>query len=615
MEMTQILFFLTFALATYCIPFAHADAFINVIADPLGDVDALISGIGEFRQPNVSVGSRSGYTLPLYLKDGHVRNRGLLRNGSLPMGGSVGTGFSVIQLMLCWDLINPDILLDCSTITYIPCSDCKHCGKHQDPGFDPEKSSSVTRLKCHSTKCNCGSPKCQCMQGDMCYYSRFYAEKSSSAGFLMEDRFDFPDSDKRPVDVVFGCVQEETGLIFSQAADGIMGMGNNNNAFQSQLVEQKIIDNVFSLCYGFPAGGAMLLVDGKDIGVNKDRYAEGYGSVFDSGTTFTYLPTDAFQKISKLIKAVAQEKGLKSAPGSDPSYNDICWQGAPTNWDDLESYFPPITFKFAEGAVLTSPPYRYLFKIGEGKYCLGLMDNGHGGTLIGGVSVRNVLVQYDRRHNRMGFLEVDCNNIPYSTDEGVVQEVEEEDVTPKVHVHTSIPSKKLVMKQNPPSSPVLRTLSPSPVPSPRPTLPSPSPPSPSPPSPSPISHPQPLQASKASPSLAASPSQASPAPPAGDEGLTGEKGVVGVNTHGSGGNEHLDENDKIPVIFEGGEEEELGSGPSSMFVAIFLVAAVAITAQLAYTYRQSIANLIRSCAGYQTIPEHEPYSTSQASTA
>lgn len=57
---------------------------------------------------------------------------------------------------------------------------------------------------------------------------------SSSAGFLIEDHFAFPD-DKGPVRLVFGCEADETGEIFRQQADGILGMGNNNNAFQSQV--------------------------------------------------------------------------------------------------------------------------------------------------------------------------------------------------------------------------------------------------------------------------------------------------------------------------------------------------------------------------------------------
>jgi len=65
------------------------------------------------------------------------------------------------------------------------------------------------------------------------------AEQSSSAGYLIEDRLAFPDT-QGPVKLVFGCEDDETGEIFRQMADGIMGMGNNNNAFQSQVTALKM---------------------------------------------------------------------------------------------------------------------------------------------------------------------------------------------------------------------------------------------------------------------------------------------------------------------------------------------------------------------------------------
>ncbi len=38
-----------------------------------------------------------------------------------------------------------------------------------------------------------------------------------------------------PVRVVFGCESVERGEIYNQEADGLMGLGNNNNALQSQV--------------------------------------------------------------------------------------------------------------------------------------------------------------------------------------------------------------------------------------------------------------------------------------------------------------------------------------------------------------------------------------------
>jgi Xylanase inhibitor C-terminal len=76
-----------------------------------------------------------------------------------------------------------------------------------------------------------------------------------------------------------------------------------------------------------------------------------------------------------------------------PQYNDICWKGAADSFDKLEPSFPVAELVFGGNARLRLTPLRYLFMMRPGEYCLGFFDNGASGTLIGGVSVRNVLVQ------------------------------------------------------------------------------------------------------------------------------------------------------------------------------------------------------------------------------
>lgn len=46
-------------------------------------------------------------------------------------------------------------------------------------------------------------------------------------------------------------------------------------------------------------------------------YDEGYGTVLDSGTTFTYLPTAAFVPFLAAVKRFAISKGLHTTAGPD----------------------------------------------------------------------------------------------------------------------------------------------------------------------------------------------------------------------------------------------------------------------------------------------------------
>ena len=125
----------------------------------------------------------------------------------------------------------------------------------QDPKFQPELSSTYESVKCNPD-CNCDD------DGKLCIYERRYAEMSSSSGILSEDLISFGnESQLSPQRAVFGCENAETGDLFSQRADGIMGLGRGKLSIVDQLVDKGVIEDSFSLCYGGMevGGGAMVL--------------------------------------------------------------------------------------------------------------------------------------------------------------------------------------------------------------------------------------------------------------------------------------------------------------------------------------------------------------------
>ncbi len=58
------------------------------------------------------------------------------------------------------------------------------------------------------------------------------AEQSSSAGLLVSDQLQLRDG---AVEVVFGCETKETGEIYNQEADGILGLGNSEVSLVNQV--------------------------------------------------------------------------------------------------------------------------------------------------------------------------------------------------------------------------------------------------------------------------------------------------------------------------------------------------------------------------------------------
>ncbi|KAL5780148.1 hypothetical protein ACOSQ2_010885 [Xanthoceras sorbifolium] len=324
-----------------------------------------------------------------------------------------------------------------STVTYVPCSNCQRCGNHQDPRFQPEISSTYQPLKCNPD-CNCDSDK------KLCVYDRRYAEMSSSSGLLGEDIVSFGnESELVPQRAVFGCENVETGDLYTQRADGIMGLGRGQISIVDQLVDKGVISNSFSLCYGGMGvgGGAMVLgsitpppdmvfshsdpyrspyynielkeihVAGTPLKLSPKIFDGRHGTVLDSGTTYAYLPRQAFAAFKDAI--IKEIPSLKRIHGPDPNYDDICFSGAGRDVVELSKTFPEVDMVFSNGQKLSLSPENYLFRHTKvsGAYCLGIFENADPSTLLGGIVVRNTLVTYDREDDKIGFWKTNCSEL------------------------------------------------------------------------------------------------------------------------------------------------------------------------------------------------------------
>uniref|UniRef100_A0A6N2LPC6 Peptidase A1 domain-containing protein n=2 Tax=Salix viminalis TaxID=40686 RepID=A0A6N2LPC6_SALVM len=325
-----------------------------------------------------------------------------------------------------------------SSVTYVPCSSCEQCGRHQDPKFQPDLSSTYQPVKC-SIDCNCDDEKEQCV------YERQYAEMSTSSGVLGEDIISFGNlSALAPQRIVFGCENMETGDLYSQHADGIMGLGRGDLSIVDHLVDKGVINDSFSLCYGGMGigGGAMVLggisppsdmvfsqsdpvrspyynidlkeihVAGKPLPLNPTVFDGKHGTILDSGTTYAYLPEAAFVSFKDAI--MKELHSLKPIRGPDPNYNDICFSGAGSDISQQSSTFPAVEMVFGNGQKLLLSPENYLFRHSKvhGAYCLGIFQNGKDPTtLLGGIVVRNTLVFYDRENSKIGFWKTNCSEL------------------------------------------------------------------------------------------------------------------------------------------------------------------------------------------------------------
>lgn len=200
--------------------------------------------------------------LPLVLSekksliDRRIRGRVDVETSSMRLYDDlVTTGYYSTKVYIGTPLQEFTLIVDTgSVVTYVPCSSCQSCGHHQNPRFEPKLSATYQRVPCtgECERCNPGRTQCA--------YDNQYAEKSSSRGVLGRDVISF-DPDIVGNEVVFGCGNEESGAIYDQDADGILGLGRGKVGVMDQLVRMGVVDESFSLCYGGidVGGGAMFL--------------------------------------------------------------------------------------------------------------------------------------------------------------------------------------------------------------------------------------------------------------------------------------------------------------------------------------------------------------------
>ncbi|XP_016555639.2 aspartic proteinase Asp1 isoform X1 [Capsicum annuum] len=283
---------------------------------------------------------------------------------------------------------------------------------------------------------------------DQCDYEVVYADHCSSLGVLVRDVFPLKYTNGSAVvpPLVFGCGydQEVPASAHAPFTDGILGLGSGKASVVSQMSSMGLIRNVIGHCLSGQGGGFLFL--GDDVvpssGIvwapivrapSEKHYSLGPADVllggqatgikslpmiFDSGSTFTYLNSEAYNTLLSLIKKNIDPKKLVDAV--DEKALPVCWKG-PTPFrsiDEANSNFKSLTISFtsARNVQLQLTPKSYLVRTDSGNVCLGILDGteAHLGdaNLIGDISMLDKLVIYDNENQRVGWIPYNCNRIP-----------------------------------------------------------------------------------------------------------------------------------------------------------------------------------------------------------
>ncbi|MCE2055895.1 hypothetical protein HAX54_043709 [Datura stramonium] len=304
----------------------------------------------------------------------------------------------------------------------------------------------------------CKDPICESLQSpgnhphrnpdDQCDYEVEYADSCSSLGVLVKDIFTvkFTNGCTIVPPLVFGCGydQEVPDSAHAPYTDGILGLGNGKSSLVSQMSSSGLIRNVVGHCLSGQGGGflffgddvlpssgivwtpivrastekhyslgpADVLFGGQAIGI------KGLPIILDSGSTFTYFNSEAYNTLLSTIKKNINANQLTDAV--DDKSLPVCWKGSkPFNSiNDAKSYFKPLTLGFTKtkNVQLQLTPEAYLIRTNHGNICLGILNGTEIGlgnvNIIGDISMIDKMVIYDNEKQQIGWVPANCNKLP-----------------------------------------------------------------------------------------------------------------------------------------------------------------------------------------------------------
>nr|GMC52070.1 aspartic proteinase-like protein 2 [Ipomoea batatas]GMC54044.1 aspartic proteinase-like protein 2 [Ipomoea batatas] len=385
-----------------------------------------------------------------------LRAHDLRRHGRMlgavdfPIGGtrsSTGVGLHYTTLMIGTPPKAYNVFVDTgSDIPWVHCAGCDSCPKASSLGidlvqYDIKASSTAYWVNCHQDFCYTLHTKAYkaCGANRHCAFEISYGEGSKTAGSYVHDYVHIDqvtgNLQTASVDgtIVFGCSSEVSGMLStdSESSDGIIGFGQANSSFISQLTAQGKVKKIFSHCLNRNGGGILAMgqvvqpkVNSTPLEPYRRHYTiilksievggaaldiQMYGGVetiIDSGSTFAYISGWIYNPL--VDKMLEKQPGLKTH-----FYNGFkCFD----YHGNVDEGFPAVTLNFMGSLNLTLYPHDYLISFQHGVQCIGLESKSM--TLLGDIALSNKLFVYDLESQTLGWTEHDCSSSIKVKDEG-----------------------------------------------------------------------------------------------------------------------------------------------------------------------------------------------------
>ncbi|XP_051192965.1 aspartyl protease family protein At5g10770 [Lolium perenne] len=340
------------------------------------------------------------------------------------LGEALDTLEYVITVGIGSPAVKQTMIIDTgSDVSWVQCKPCPVPPCHAPNGslFDPAKSTTYVPFSCSSAPCaQLGGDGNGCSRSQ-CQYIVRYGDGSNTTGTYGSDTLALA-ATSTVSKFQFGCSHNEDG--FDDQTDGLMGLGGDVESLVSQTAAT--YGKAFSYCLpattstpGFLTLGApnstsgfvttpmlrsktaptfyrLLLedirVDGSPLGISPTVFTA--GSVMDSGTVITRLPTRAYSALRSAFRARMTK--YPKAPPLSPF--DTCYDF--TGLDNVT--IPSVALVFGGGAVVDLDANGIILED-----CLAFAGTS-GLSLIGNVQQRTFEVLHNVGQSVFGFRSAAC---------------------------------------------------------------------------------------------------------------------------------------------------------------------------------------------------------------
>ncbi|XP_035820645.1 aspartyl protease family protein 1 isoform X4 [Zea mays] len=293
--------------------------------------------------------------------------------------------------------------------------------------YIPGMSSTSKAVPCNSNFCDLQK---ECSTALQCPYKMVYVSAgTSSSGFLVEDVLYLSTENAHPqilkAQIMLGCGQTQTGSFLDAAApNGLFGLGIDEVSVPSILAQKGLTSNSFSMCFGRDGIGRISFGDQEssdqeetplDINRQHPTYAitisgitvgnkptdMDFITIFDTGTSFTYLADPAYTYITQSFHAQVQAN--RHAADSRIPF-EYCY-------DLSEARFPipDIILRTVTGSMFPVIDPGQVISIQEHEYvyCLAIVKSMKL-NIIGQNFMTGLRVVFDRERKILGWKKFNC---------------------------------------------------------------------------------------------------------------------------------------------------------------------------------------------------------------